>query len=78
MFGNDAEKERHFLYLLENISPAERAEVYRGMSAIADLVGTAAAAVGEMIAECSNPDLAAQSWDAAQRAIQLVKGGGRR
>lgn len=76
MFGNDAENE--FKSLLENVSPAERVEVMRAIGAIAEHFGPAAAAVEKMIVECSNPDLAAQSWDAAQRAIQFVKGGGRR
>lgn len=71
MFGNDAENE--FRYLLDNVSPAERAEIVRAIGVIAEHFGPVAAGVEEMIAECTNPDLATQSWDATQRVIQAAK-----
>lgn len=76
MFGNDAENE--FRDLLDGVSPAERAEVVRAIGAIADHFAAAAAGVECLIADC-NPDLAVQSWDAAQCVIQAaMKGRGDR
>ena len=76
MFGNDAEDE--FKFLLGSASPTEHAEIVRALGVIEEHFGTVAAGVEEIIAHFSNPDLAAQSWDAARAVIQAAKGRGGR
>lgn len=70
MIENDAENE--FESFLTGVTPADRIEMVRCLRTISAQYNAARADLEQMIADC-NPDLAAQSWDAAEGIIQTAR-----
>lgn len=71
MVENDAENE--FDSFLTDVTPADRIAMAQCLRAIAAQFNAARANIEQIIADC-NPNLAAQSWDAAGHMIQTARG----